>query len=243
MKRPFLRAGPRASRSPNRDLRDGTATGRVTLAPELASARVSAVELTVVEHDAGLGNIDIGTIERQGNVFVFPLTFVNPTYDTARFPRLILTAKVTLDCAGTSKTVVSTTALYRCDVPMNSSAWISSGDACGECAVICEMAASPIVPPVSDAREPLSQAVRAQVTRIGQYGSALLVQAQHDGGADRFTYQWDISEGTILWQDKDLLLWEPPSSSGEHLLQVSLLAADAAAVASSRMRCYPLEGA
>jgi hypothetical protein len=222
---------------------DGTATGRIALASDISMSSVTQVTLSIVDYDSGLGQIEIGTITRQNDVFVFPLTFISPTGNTPRFPRLVLVAKLTLDCNGQSKTVVSTTALYRCDVPMNANAWVSSGDACGECAVICEMAASPIVPPISHANEPLQEAVRTQVSRVGQYGSMLLLQAVHDGGANRFTYEWDVSSGKILWQEDDLILWAPPQSSGEHLVQVSLLSENAAAVASTRLRTFSMEGA
>lgn len=221
----------------------GTATGRIALAPELTPSLVTAIELEIADAEPGLGTLEVGMLTRDGDAFVFPLNFVNPTLETSRFPRLVITVKLTLDCAGQPKSVTSTTALYRCDQsPWGNSAWLSSGDACGECAVICEMAASPIVPPISQTSEVLSQAVRAQVTRLGQYGSTLLLQAQHDGGANRFEYQWDVSAGKILWQKDDLVLWAPPVAAGEHLLQVSLLAFDAAVVASRRIRTSPLEG-
>jgi len=83
--------------------------------------------------------------------------------------------------------------------------------------------------------------VRSQVARIGQFGDALLVQAQHDGGADRFVDKWDLSGGSILWQEDDLMLWAPPLGYGEHLLQVSMVADDAAAVSSCRVRTRVLE--
>ncbi len=173
------------------------ASGRIALAPELVPSTISVVELSVVEQDPELGSVTLGTPRRQGDVFVFDLTFGPPGRAASRFPRLVLSARLSIDCGGASREFVATTALYRCSDPVKTyeQAWISSGDACGECAVICEMAASPIVPPQQEASEPLSQAIRAQVTRVGQYGSAVLVQAQHDGGANRFEYQWDVSGG------------------------------------------------
>jgi hypothetical protein len=225
------------------DVRLGTAMGRVTLAKGLGvtADTVEEIHIYVLESDAGFGTITIGTFSRDGDDFVFPISFAQRSGYTTHFPRLVLDTRLVLRCDPTrTKAVRSTTAIYQCESPDNSPVWISSGDACGECAVICEMAASPIVPPTDSHGEPLLHAVRPQVVQIGQYAGAILLQAQHDGGPDRFAYAWDVSGGQILWQDKDLLLWQPPALPAESHVQIALMAEDAAAVASCRLRTQPL---
>jgi len=219
-----------------------SAQGRITLAPGLANTTVAVPEVVVVEGDESLGTVTLGAPVRQGNEFVFDVTFSQYPGARVGVERLVLAAHLDLDCAGTARRVIATTALYRCSAPDGSGApaWISSGDACGECSVICEMAASPIVPEEQNSREPLGRAVRAQLARMGQVGNLVLLQAQHDGGAERFSYEWEVSAGRILWRERDLVLWEPPPGASEELLQVALIAEDAAAVASCRLRTLPL---
>lgn len=220
-----------------------TSVGHVQLAPQLVGAAVTGVEVAVVDADAQLGQVTVGTVVRQGDGFEFPVSFPRSSSRAIRFPRIIIATKISLDCEGRTRVVESTTALYWCGDELAEHAWVSSGDACGECRMICEMAARPVQVAPTQHNEPLGQAVVADVVRIGQYGSVLLLQAQHDGGANRFSYQWDISAGEVLWQDRDLMLWAPPATGGEHLIQVSLLASDAAAVVSTRVRCEALERA
>lgn len=214
------------------------AKGRIALGPSLVDATVTTVALEVVDKDDSLGDVTLGAPTKDGDVYVFEVTFGSRTWPAVTFPRLVIAVTLTLDCAGSTREVTSTTALYLCaDLAMGGGAtWISSGDACGECAIICEMIASPTMPAETCKGQALSQAVRAQVTRVGQYGDALLMQVRHNGGPDRFEYQWDVSAGEILWRDNDLMLWAPPNENAEHLVQVALLAEDAAAVSSYRMR-------
>lgn len=218
-----------------------TSVGHVQLAPQLVDAAVTGVDVVVVESDAQLGQVSVGSVVRQGDGFDFPVSFAWSNLRAVRFPRIVIAVKLSLSCEGLTRIVASTTALYWCGDELQEHAWASSGDACGECTMICEMAARPVHTAPPGQNEPLGQPVQASVVRVGQYGSVLLLQAQHDGGANRFTYQRDTSAGEVLWQEKDLILWAPPAKGGEHLVQVSLCSGDAAAVVSTRVRCEPLE--
>ena len=216
--------------------------GGIALAPALGGEKIQSVALTVLESDPAI-RITVDKPIRAGNGYTFGVILEGLQRATAPHSRLTFEVSLALDCGGSTREARSISTLYYCadSVTGFNGAWISSGDACGECAVICEMVASPIAPPQSKQGEQLEQVVRSQVARIGQFGDALLLQAQHDGGAERFIYRWDLSGGTILWQEDDLMLWAPPLGYGEHLLQVSMVADDAAAVSSCRVRTRVLE--
>lgn len=115
--------------------------------------------------------------------------------------------------------------------------WISSGEACTTCAIIAEMAPSPIVPMPRASELPLEHVLRLNLRTIAVIGRDLLVYAEHDGGADGAEYSWQPSAGDVQPLAKDVVLWRIPESCREpQLLQVVVESECAAAVASMRFQ-------
>jgi hypothetical protein len=139
---------------------------------------------------------------------------------------------VTCDsAAGTTQFVNVDSIMYLCGDDY-AQTWVSSGDSCTECATICEMAPSPILPPAVEDRMPLAGALRLGIRTVARIGRSLLLLADHDAGTGRARYQWRVSAGVLTEVDRDLVVWTLPDAPGEQFVQVAVEAADRAAVAT-----------
>jgi hypothetical protein len=215
------------------------ATGTITIAAEPADRVVGIPSVAVVDIDPGLSSPSLGAVSAPDGGYTFEvvwpaLPFANP-YRLP--PRIVIETRFAIDCGdGQTREVHALTGLYLCaDEYAGVSDWASSGDTCINCATICEMAPAPSLVPESNGTAALSSAVTLRVRPIGQVHGALVLLAEHNGGAGRFSYQWQASGGRLLWVDRDVALWMPPTRAvSPELVQVAAQSADAAAVASLR---------
>jgi hypothetical protein len=213
-----------------------SARGHISIAPELAASVVGLPTLSVVE--SALAPAAVGSVVASsgGAGFDFDLGWSQAPYAT-EYPlpqRIVFAVSFTVSCGSTTREVRALTALYFCDDGQTSD-WASSGDRCIECASICEMVASPILPSPAQSAMALGSAVRMAIRVVGRVRDALLLLAEHNGGPDRFDYQWSAAGGQLVWADRDVALWVPPAASDHTaLVQVAALSEDAAAVASWR---------
>lgn len=175
--------------------------------------------------------------EQNGTGYGFGLTFAaSPSiYMFAVPPRIVLETTFAINCGGETRQVRALTALYLCSDSMTTAVgWASSGDRCIECASVCEMAASPILPAEEVGPMALSGAVRARVRVLGLVHGALVLLAEHNGG-EGFEYERSATGGRLVWVDRDVALWVPPESTLEsQLVQVAMSSDRAVGVASLR---------
>ena len=137
--------------------------------------------------------------------------------------------------AGSLRTVQALTNVIRCVTGSNfGSAWVSSGDICNVCAIIAEMAPTPIVPGHHEDPLPLGEALRLQVKTIARIGRTLVLLAEHDGGSSGHAYAWKASAGELNPISDDVVAWTPPEESMLELVQVAVESERAAGVASLR---------
>jgi hypothetical protein len=220
------------------------AQGIVSIASELVGSVVGMPSVKVVDLDSSLTVPTLSetvAVASNSSAFGFTLTFGSPVYG-ATFgtpPRIVLETRFTIKCGNSTREVRALTALYFCsDIGMSNSqavGWASSGDRCIDCASICEMVASPILPAKGDESTPLASAVRLGLRVIGRLHGALVILAEHDGGASQFDYRWSATSGKLVWVDGDVALWVPPeSTNGQELVQVAMSSQRVAAVASLR---------
>jgi hypothetical protein len=215
------------------------AQGTITIAPELQGVIVGMPSVSVVDLDASLSAPAVSGLVALSGIpgYAFDLTWAAAInfYGFGTPPRMVLETRFTIDCGGSTREVRSLTALYFCSDNGTAAGWASSGDQCIDCASICEMAASPILPREEDESMALSGAVRIRLRVIGQLHGALLILAEHDGGAHEFDYQWSATAGRIVWVDRDVAIWVPPTAANQsELVQLAVSSERAAAVASLR---------
>ncbi|MBN1612009.1 MAG: hypothetical protein JW940_35585 [Polyangiaceae bacterium] len=218
------------------------ARGTITIAPALADLVMAAPEVRVVDLDDDLRTPTIGAVTRSGDVYVFDLVWPEAPrgYGAGVPPRLVLETIFEIECDGERQPVRALTALYFCTNDMEGSAWASSGDHCIQCAAVCEMVASPILPARTDDSVALGGALRLGLCVIGKVHGALVLLAEHDGGTNGIEYQWRASGGKLAWVERDVALWLPPEEGGSRseLLQVAVTSPHAAAVASLRWSAF-----
>jgi hypothetical protein len=213
-----------------------SAVGHITIAPELAASVVGMPTVSVVESDVAPVTVGSVVVSAGGGGFDFGV-FFGQTPNAPRYPlpqRIVVAVGFTVDCGDTMRQVRALTALYYC-FDWQTYGWASSGDRCLECDIICEMVASPILPSPGDGPMALGSAVRMAIRVVGRVRDALLLLAEHDGGPDRFDYEWSAVGGQLVWAERDVALWVPPPTSEQAgMVQVAALSEDAAAVASWR---------
>jgi hypothetical protein len=218
------------------------ARGTVTLAPALAGRVTGTPTVRVVDLDQGLSRPTIGAVTKSGNGFEFDLVWPNAPYGYGSGvpPRMVLETVFEIDCGAEQQRVRALTALYFCTHDVAGSAWASSGDHCIQCAAVCEMVASPILPAKSDDPMALAGALRVGLRVVGKVHGALVLLAEHDGGTSDIEYEWRASGGKLAWVARDVALWFPPepADSGSELLQVAVTSPRAAAVASLRWSAF-----
>ena len=136
--------------------------------------------------------------------------------------------------AGSTRTVQALTNVLYCTDSARFSRWVSSGDICHVCAIIAEMAPTPIVPSAHDDPLPLGEALRLSVKTLAQVGRSFVLLAEHDGGSGDFHYTWRASAGDLRRVARDVVVWTPPDEGMLELVQVAVESARAAGVASMR---------
>jgi hypothetical protein len=171
--------------------------------------------------------------------FKFNFAWANPPAARDEV-RITIEATFSVQCegeagtdAGTIRTVQSLSNVIRC-TGRGLSSWISSGDICNVCAIIAEMAPTPIVPGRHEDPLPLGEALRLQVKTIARVGRTLVLLAEHDGGGEGHAYAWKASAGELMRIADDVVAWTPPDDSMLELVQVAVESDRAAGVASLR---------
>lgn len=212
------------------------ATGRVDLAPELIGHVVGVPELTASGGD--LPSLAFADIAADGDGFSFTASWQEFIDNNVPFVEIIVRVLLRVDCAvgpsaGPAREVESRQSLYLCN-DGGSSHWISAGENCRACAIIAEMAPSPIVPMPRASELPLGGVMRLGIRVMTRVGGDLVLLAEHDRGADA-KYAWSATAGRIEHVDGDVVIWRVPRGApGPHMIQVAAETADAAGVASLR---------
>jgi len=212
--------------------------GRIRIAPEIVSLMVGlpTVEVTA-KSPASASDPVISNVRTDGNGFAFDAAWPSGAPNDACWnwqePSWIFRTTLRLQCGGQERTVEASTTVALCGA--GGRTWGSSGDACAECAQVCEMAPSPVVPAKADDDLPLASALSVALRALVRIDDAVVLLAEHaaTGGLD---YAWQVSAGTIEHLDRDVVLWRRPGSAGERvaLAQVAITGTDLAAVASFR---------
>jgi hypothetical protein len=213
-----------------------TSLGHITIAPEIAGLVVGmpTVEVTSKSPDSA-ADPSISNLRADKDGFAFDVVW-SPSGPgeicmIGVEPNWIFRTALRLQCGGQERVVESFTVVAIC----GGYSWASSGDRCDECAVVCEMAPSPIVPRgVGDAL-PLGSALSVVIRPLVRVGGTLVLLANH-APRDGLAYAWQVSAGTIEQLDRDVVLWRLPCAGKKqaHIAQVAVTGEDLAAVASFR---------
>jgi hypothetical protein len=219
--------------------------GTIEIAPALANRVVGRPTVALLEADPpAWGDIVLtGVRDRAFGGFEFDVSWpkVPPFRDGVR-----ITMEVTFvvrcneeggppsDGPETTRTVKALTNLVLCGSSVNASSWLPSGEICNVCAIIAEMAPTPIVPARHEDPLPLGEALRLNVKTIARVGRSFVLLAEHDGGSSGHTYAWKASAGELVRVADDIVTWTPPEGAMLELVQVAVESARAAGVASLR---------
>lgn len=211
-----------------------TATGTIEIPPELEGL-VSGVPTVEVVSAATLelGAMQVTSIQPWPGGFTFQASWPQPlNLQPEDWVKLTLRVTMQITCLPQNdlRTVTSLTHVNLCIVD-DQLGWVSSGDECKACAIIAEMAPSPIVPDPKTDELPLARALRLRIVPLARIGRTLVLLAENDGG-DGVSYDWVPTGGTIERLAPDVVVWTPPAGAGPHLVQAVVENEDAAAVAS-----------
>jgi hypothetical protein len=219
--------------------------GSVAIAPALASRVVGLPTVTLLDVSLPqLANGQISNVRAGANGgFNFNALFPNLT-SWGEGVRITLEVTFVVRCneeggppndgPETTRTVQSLSNLVFCAPNLSSPMWVSSGDICNVCAIIAEMAPTPIVPGRHEDPLPLGEALRLNVKTIARVGRSLVLLADHDGGSGAHEYAWKASAGELTRVADDIVVWTPPDDAMLELVQVAVESPSAAAVASLR---------
>jgi hypothetical protein len=216
------------------------ARGWVEIAPDLADKVLGVPEVRLASNDFTGLSVSTPTPSSAGRFELSVAWEGMPTnrgFDSWR--HLAASVRFEVACVppepSARRSVEARSDLYLCRESV-ATRWISSGEACTTCAIIAEMAPSPIVPMPRASELPLEQVLRLNVRTIAAVGHDLLVYAEHDGGADDAEYTWHPSAGELEELARDVVLWRLPPGAEPQLLQVVVEARSAVAVASVRFQ-------
>ena len=191
-----------------------TATGFVALAPGIAASMVGLPSITVpASTNPAFATMQVaGLVAIQGG-YIFKASW------TGKLPngyggQMTVRVSYTISCAdGGTQTVDSITKIDLC-IDGNTVDWVSSGDACTVCAVIAEMAPSPIVSDNRGDDLPLGRVIRIRVVEVARAGRQVLLFAENDAGDDA-KFEWRISGGTLEPVADDVMLWSMPDEGSQ----------------------------
>ena len=220
------------------------ANGRVQIAGELAARVEGLPEVTVMDvSDEVFRPSEIKNMRFEDGEYRFDAVW-DHSFDwhteLGSSTRLVLRIAFDMRCpdggSGALRRVEAQTVLHFCYSNQwdTEPQWTSSGDVCNVCAVIAEMAPSPIVPGQRADDMPLARAIRLALKTVAKIGRTLVLWAEHDGGSGDWDYDWSVSGGDFQRVGDDLVAWTPPEGADPHLLQVALVGRQAAAVATLR---------
>lgn len=215
--------------------------GRIEVAPEIAGIVVGTPSVELIgKAPLDASDPTMSNMRADNGGFAFDVTWSSWTGNlcvngvTAEWT---FRTTLRLQCGGEERAVASDTTVWLCA----HNSWASSGDACEECAVVCEMAPSPIVPGQIGDDLPLASALNVVIRPRVRVGRDVVLVADHDA-KDGLAYGWRVSAGTVEHLDRDVVLWRlPAADSGQvQLAQVAVTGDDLAAVASLRWGPFAL---
>ncbi|CAN5475037.1 hypothetical protein BH09MYX1_BH09MYX1_26240 [soil metagenome] len=192
-----------------------TASGFVAVPAPLLATIVGLPVVTVASgSQPELSTLTITNMTKAGNGFTFDAKWPSAIpHSQSGYVRMVLKATFTIDCGdGATQIVESITKLDMC-VDVGGYVWVSSGDACTVCAVIAEMAPSPIVSDNQGDDLPLGRVIRIRVVEVARAGRQVLLFAENDGG-ETTEYEWRMSGGTFESIANDVVLWSMPEEGG-----------------------------
>jgi len=219
--------------------------GRIEIASALAGRVVGRPTIALIDAShPEWGRIALTPVrESAPGVFEFEASWPTPQ-STIEGVRITLEVTFVVRCneeggppddgPETTRTVKALTNLLLCGSTIGTASWIPSGDICNVCAIIAEMAPTPIVPGRHEDPLPLGEALRLHVKTIARIGRSFILLAEHDGGATGHTYAWMASAGELLHVAEDIVVWTPPDDSMLELVQVAVESERAVGVASLR---------
>jgi hypothetical protein len=188
-----------------------TASGFIAIAPGIAAGPPTVTVPTAT-------NPAFATMQVTGMVKINGGYYFKASWP-AKLPngyggQMTVKASFTINCPdGGTQTVDSITKIDLC-IDGNTVDWVSSGDACTVCAVIAEMAPSPIVSDNRGDDLPLGRVIRIRVVEVARAGRQVLLFAENDAGEDA-QFEWRTSGGTLERIADDVMLWSMPEEGGE----------------------------
>jgi hypothetical protein len=209
--------------------------GTVLFDPKVAPRITGVPKIEVLDaSDAALMALQIGQLTKAAGGFSFPVTFPQPVSLKEGYSRVTVRVTFDVECGpdgGNAKQVHAATDLHLCSDSIGGSAWVSSGDRCVVCRIIAEMAPSPIVPDKSADGLPLARALRLRVVELARVANRVVLFAENDGG-DGLDYEWHPSAGRVERLAPDVVVWTVAEGMAAPLMQVAVMGATEAAVAS-----------
>lgn len=180
----------------------------------------------------------VGPVSADGATYAFDVTWPFPLADRepGRFDnRAVFDVRFELACDdGSTKRVIATTVVHVCIEDDRSLSFASSGDECRACAIIAEMAPTPIIPANRPDALPLQQGMLLSLRPLALFDNAVVLLAEHGEGDEGVRYDWHATAGRLTAVDRDVVVWEPPHDDGVHAVQVVVETNDAAAIATWR---------
>lgn len=224
----------------------GTVRGTLTLAPSLVDRVVGEPRVTVVSSGIPGAPPTIGPLAAAGDgTFSFELTFPDGLF-IGFDPLMLLTleTRFEIDCRGPEpdagmdlRTVSATSFLALCqEDPDGRLVFVSAGEECKTCAIIAEMAPTPIIPSEQPDGLPLQQGMALKLRALARFDGAVVLWAEHGQGTDGAALHWQTSAGELHPLASDVVVWVLPEDTRvPHLAQVVVETRDAAAVATLRI--------
>lgn len=191
-----------------------TANGFIAVPFALASTIVGLPTVTVSAATvAGFAGMQVTGMSQIQGGYQFKASWPAPLPQAWGGQMTVKTA-FTISCAdGGTQTVESITKIDLC-VDGNTFDWVSSGDACTVCTLVCEMAPSPIVSDNRGDDLPLGRVIRIRVLEVARAGRQVLLFAENDAG-EGAQFEWRISGGTLERIADDVMLWTMPEEGGD----------------------------
>ena len=212
-----------------------SAKGQIEIAPALAGLVQGLPTIEVVDAtDPQLSGMLVSNVQPVAGGFSFDASWADPlALGPGQFVRMTVRVTFEIGCGpggDPKQSVASITYVQLCgdDDVMS---WVSSGDECKVCAIIAEMAPSPIVPDEAADDLPLARVLRLRLVPVARVGRTVVLFAENDGGPD-LAYAWHPSGGRVTALAPDVVVWDPPDEPGPHAVQVVAHGDEAAAVAS-----------
>ena len=212
----------------------------ITIAPDLAGTIIGVPEVTATS-DSGWGpwvDVTFLPVSAMGADFVFDVQWPAELRGLVDMyeGRGEIHVRFDLDCGGGEmRRVVSTTIVHLCVTGEGEPMTIaSSGQECRTCAIIAEMAPTPIIPAERPDALPLQQGIHLALRPIARFENALVLLAEHDGGDEETSYEWHATAGTMQRVEEDIVLWEPAPTDEPQAVQVCVQTPRSAGVATFR---------